>query len=392
MFELLPEAIEQLRSGEPVALATVVGAHGSSPRDPGASMLVLTDGTVYGSVSGGCVEGAVYEIGQQVLADGVPVLQEFGYSDADAFAVGLTCGGVLHVFVQRIEPAAADELQRLADDVAAGDPVAWATVVDHPDVGWLGRHVIVRPDSHEGSLGTAFADHAIVEDVRGVLAAGTNRRMRYGAEGERMGNEMGVFVASFQPPPRMLIFGAVDFAEALAEQAAFLGYHVTVCDARAVFATKQRFPAADEVVVNWPHRYVRKEAEAGRINARTVACILTHDAKFDVPVLKELTGLPDEIRPFYIGVMGSRRTHDDRERRLREAGLGDTELAMLSSPIGLRLGGRTPQETAVSIVAEIIALRWGGAGEPLSQTQEPIHIDSEYTAAPIEATASLGTA
>ncbi len=373
MFDLLPDALERLRAGESVALATVVAARGSSPRDPGASMLVMADGTVLGSVSGGCVEGAVYETGQQVLADGVAVVQEYGYSDADAFAVGLTCGGTLSIFLQRIGPESADMLERMAADVAAGAPVAWAVVVAHPEQEWLGRQVVVRPSDHDGSLGTGFADHAIVEDVRGVLASGASRVMHYGPRGERMGNEMEVFVASFQPPPRLLVFGAVDFTAALAEQASFLGFTVTVCDARAVFATKQRFPAADEVVVTWPHRYVEKEAAAGRIDRRTAACVLTHDAKFDVPVLVALTNLPEEIRPFYIGVMGSRRTHEDRERRLREAGLTDEQLALLSSPIGLRLGGRTPSETAVSIAAEIVSRRWGGDATPLSVTDEPIH-------------------
>lgn len=374
MFEVLPEAVAALRAGESVALATVTGADGSSPRDPGASMLVRADGTVLGSVSGGCVEGAVYEIAQQVLADGVAVLEEFGYSDADAFAVGLTCGGVLTVFIQRIGPEDAEVVARVADDVAAGRPLSWVSVVQHPDPAWVGRRVVVRPDSHDGSLGGPFADHAVVNDVRGVLATGDSRLMHFGPEGERMGNEMEVFVSSFQPRPRMLIFGAVDFAAALAQQSAILGFEVTVCDARAVFATQERFPAADEVVVEWPHRYVAQEAAAGRIDRRTAVCVLTHDAKFDVPVLKAVTELPEDVRPFYIGVMGSRTTHEDRLRRLREAGVRDEHAALLSSPIGLDLRGRTPQETAVSIAAEIVARRWGGTGAPLARREGPIHV------------------
>lgn len=373
MFEVLPEAVKHLRRGESVVLATVTEAHGSSPRDPGASMLILADGTVVGSVSGGCVEGAVYEIGQQVLADGVPVLEQFGYADADAFAVGLTCGGILTVFIQRIGPEDEACISGLADDIAAGRPASWVTVVRHPNADWLGRHVVVRPESHEGSLGERFADHAVVNDVRGVLAAGDSRLMHFGDGGERMGNEMEIFVSSFQPPARMLIFGAVDFAAALAQQCSILGYHVTVCDARGVFATKNRFPSADEVVVQWPHRYVEAEAQAGRIDRRAAVCVLTHDAKFDVPVLSAVFDLPDEIRPFYIGVMGSRTTHEDRIRRLKEAGVTDDQLDLISSPIGLDLGGRTPQETAVSIAAEIIARRWGGEGRPLVEVDGPIH-------------------
>lgn len=373
MFEVLSEAVEPLRRGESVVLATVTRAQGSSPRDPGASMLVLADGTVVGSVSGGCVEGAVYEIGRQVLDDGVPVLEEFGYSDADAFAVGLTCGGILTVFVQRIDPGQAGEVAGIVDDIDAGRPVSWVSVVRHPDPDWLGRRVVVRPDSHEGSLGERFADHAVVSDVRGVLATGDSRLMHFGDGGERMGNEMEIFVSTFQPPARMLIFGAVDFAAALAEQSSILGFHVTVCDAREVFATPERFPAADEVVVQWPHRYVAQEADAGRIDRRTAVCVLTHDAKFDVPVLRAVFDLPDETRPFYIGVMGSRTTHDDRVRRLLDAGATDDQLELMTSPIGLDLRGRTPQETAVSIAAEIVARRWGGTGLPLDETTGPIH-------------------
>jgi xanthine dehydrogenase accessory factor len=180
---------------------------------------------------------------------------------------------------------------------------------------------------------------------------------------------MRVFVASYAPKPRLLVFGAIDFAAAVARLGAFLGYRVTVCDARPVFATASRFPDADEVVVDWPHRYLAAEAEAGRVDERAVLAVLTHDPKFDVPVLEVALRLPVA----YVGAMGSRRTHDDRLARLREAGLTEAELARLSSPIGLDLGARTPEETAVSIAAEIIQLRWGGAGRRLADLTGPIH-------------------
>jgi xanthine dehydrogenase accessory factor len=182
-----------------------------------------------------------------------------------------------------------------------------------------------------------------------------------------------VFVWSFAPAPRMLVFGAIDFAAAVARMGNFLGYRVTVCDARPVFATNSRFPSADEVVVKWPHKYLREEIEAGRVDQRTVVCVLTHDPKFDVPLLEVALRLPDGRQVAYVGAMGSRRTHDDRMARLKEAGLTDDELARLSSPVGLDLGARTPEETAVSIAAEIIALRWGGNGERLASTQGRIH-------------------
>jgi len=185
---------------------------------------------------------------------------------------------------------------------------------------------------------------------------------------------MRVFVASHAPKPRMLVFGAIDFAAAVARIGSFLGYHVTVCDARPVFATASRFPDADEVVVTWPHRYLQEEVDGGRVDPRTVMCVLTHDPKFDVPVLEIALRLPEVA---YVGAMGSRRTHEDRLQRLRDAGLGDAELHRLSSPIGLDLGARTPEETAVSIAAEIIAAQWGGGGERLSGMIGPIHRGQE---------------
>jgi xanthine dehydrogenase accessory factor len=183
---------------------------------------------------------------------------------------------------------------------------------------------------------------------------------------------MRVFVWAFAPKPRMLVFGAIDFAAAVARVGAFLGYHVTVCDARPVFATTSRFPEADEVVVDWPHRYLAAERDAGRIDERTVLAVLTHDPKFDVPLLEVALRLPAVA---YVGAMGSRRTHDDRGSRLLEAGLDEKEIALLSSPIGLDLGARTPEETAISIAAEIIAGRWGGSGERLAGTEGRIHRD-----------------
>jgi xanthine dehydrogenase accessory factor len=180
---------------------------------------------------------------------------------------------------------------------------------------------------------------------------------------------MTVFVNSFEPPPRMLVFGAIDFAAAMAKMGAYLGYQVTVCDARPVFATASRFPDAHEVVVDWPHRYLKAEAEAGRMNGRTAIAVLTHDPKFDVPLLEVALRLDVG----YVGAMGSRKTHDDRFSRLRDAGLTEAELERLSSPIGLDLGARTPEETAVSIAAEIIAQRWGGGGQRLAALSGRIH-------------------
>ena len=379
MRDVLDRLLPWWEQGHPVAMGTVVATWRSAPRPAGAAMLVSGDGEAVGSVSGGCVEGAVYELGQEVLASGTPVLQRYGVSDEDAFTVGLTCGGILDIFVEPVSRETFPELAEVAADIEAGHPVAVATVIEHPDPAVVGRHVVLRPG--EGDDGgrpphtpvvSARADEAIVDDARGLLDAGRNATLTYGPDGERRGEGMRVFVASHAPKPRMLVFGAIDFAAAVARIGSFLGYHVTVCDARPVFATASRFPDADEVVVTWPHRYLQEEVDAGRVDSRTVLAVLTHDPKFDVPVLEIALRLPEVA---YVGAMGSRRTHEDRLQRLREAGLGEAELARLSSPIGLDLGARTPEETAVSIAAEIIASHWGGGGERLSERSGPIHGD-----------------
>jgi xanthine dehydrogenase accessory factor len=377
MREVLPELMTWWRNGETVGMGTVVGTWRSAPRPAGASMLVGPDGSAVGSVSGGCVEGAVYELAESVVGDGAPVLQRYGVSDDEAFAVGLTCGGILDVFVEKVSPETFPQLGTVADDIEAGRAVAVVTVVEHPDPAWVGRRLLVRPEDAdvpvEGSLGTERADAAVADDVRGLLAAGRSELLTYGPDGQRRGEGMRVFCASYAPKPRMLVFGAIDFAAAVARLGAFLGYEVTVCDARPVFATASRFPEADEVVVDWPHRYLTAQVEAGRIDNRTVICVLTHDPKFDVPLLEVALRLPESQCPAYVGAMGSRRTHDDRLARLRERGMTDDELGRLSSPVGLDLGARTPEETAVSIAAEIIALRWDGTGKRLAERDGRIH-------------------
>jgi xanthine dehydrogenase accessory factor len=373
--DILGRITKWWEAGESFGLATVVRTYRSAPRDPGAALAVSAAGDheVIGSVSGGCVEGAVYELSLDVCQSGEPVFQTYGVSDDDAFAVGLTCGGIIDIFVERVDQAHFPELGDVAAAVERGEPVAVATVIAGP--GQAGaRRVIWASESDQpdgwpagasGTLGSARIDAAVDDDVRGMLAQGLTGIRRYGEHGERLGNELSVFVNSFAPAPRMLVFGAIDFAAAVARVGKFLGYHVTVCDARKVFATASRFPDADEVVVDWPHRFL-----AGTdIDARTVICVLTHDPKFDVPLLEVALRTPAG----YIGAMGSRRTHDDRIARLREIGMTEDELARLRSPIGLDLRARTPEETAVSIAAELIQLRWGGTGQALTDTEGRIH-------------------
>ena len=368
MRDVLDDLVGWWQAGQTVGMGTVVATWRSAPRPAGASMLVGPDGTAVGSVSGGCVEGAVYEEAKDAVETGQPTLQRYGVSDDDAFAVGLTCGGILDVFVEPVSRESFPELGEIKESVDRHEPAAVVTCVKGPD-DRLGRRMVLWPDRASGSFGLQRLDDAVAADARGMLAAGRTGMLHFGHDGERRGDELELFVNSFAPPARMVVFGAIDFAAAVARVGSFLGYRVTVCDARPVFATPRRFPDADEVIVEWPHRYLQGEVDAGRIDERTVLCVLTHDPKFDVPLLEVALRLPVA----YVGAMGSRRTNDDRLKRLRELGLTDDELARLHAPIGLDVGARTPEETAVSIAAELIASRWGGTGSQLRNTDGPIH-------------------
>jgi xanthine dehydrogenase accessory factor len=371
MLDIAEELHRWCGRGLPFAVATVVATGGSAPRQPGAALAVDAEGTAIGSVSGGCVEGAVYDLCREALTGDGPdaLFERFGYSDEDAFAVGLTCGGEIDILVQRVDPAARPELAGALAAAVAGEAAAVARVVEGP-AELLGRALLVRGDGgHEGSLGDPDRDRTAAGEARAMLAAGRTGTVTLGADGSRCGVPLTLLVESSVPPPRLLVFGAIDFAAALVRAGRFLGYRVTVCDARQVFATARRFPDADEVVVDWPHRYLDQEVRAGRLDGRTAICVLTHDPKFDVPLLERALRLPVA----YVGAMGSRRTHLERLDKLRDAGLKELDLARLHSPIGLDLGARTPEETALSIAAEIVAHRYGGSGAPLTGAHTPIH-------------------
>ncbi|MFH9734447.1 XdhC family protein [Streptomyces sp. NPDC017260] len=374
MLDIAEELNRWVEQGRDFAVATVVAVSGSAPRRPGAALAVDAEGTAIGSVSGGCVEGAVYELCRQALDDGETVLERFGYSDEDAFAVGLTCGGVIDILVT---PVRADDPARpaLAAALAAaarGEAAAVARIVSGP-AELTGRALVVHPDgTSEGGFGAhPELDRTVAAEAGALLDAGRTGTLEIGEQGSRCGAPLTLLVESSVPAPRMIVFGAIDFASALVRAGKFLGYHVTVCDARPVFATKVRFPDADDIVVEWPHEYLART----EVDARTVLCVLTHDAKFDVPLLRLALRLPVA----YVGAMGSRRTHLDRNARLREVGVSDLELTRLRSPIGLDLGARTPEETALSIAAEIIATRRGGTGASLTGAHTPIHHDGPST-------------
>jgi xanthine dehydrogenase accessory factor len=370
MLDIAEELNRWVEQGRDFAVATVVAVGGSAPRQPGAALAVDADGTAIGSVSGGCVEGAVYELCRQALEDGETVLERFGYSDEDAFAVGLTCGGIIDILVTpvRADGPARPVLAAALAAAARGEAAAVARIVDGP-AELRGRALLVRPDgSYDGGYGAhPELDRTVAAEAGAFLDAGRTGTLEIGEQGSRCGAPLTVLVESSVPAPRMIVFGAIDFASALVRVGKFLGYHVTVCDARPVFATRTRFPDADEIVVEWPHRYL----ERTDTDARTVLCVLTHDAKFDVPLLRLALRLPVA----YVGAMGSRRTHLDRNQRLRDVGVTELELARLRSPIGLDLGARTPEETALSIGAEIVAGRRGGSGVALTGAHTPIHHD-----------------
>jgi xanthine dehydrogenase accessory factor len=255
-----------------------------------------------------------------------------------------------------------DLLKRWHGALAEQSPAAVATVVEGPH---LGGKLLVTPEDHVGSSGDEELDRAVVEAARGMLEGGRTGTIHFGPRGQRRMEDVAVFIQSFAPPPRMYVFGAIDFASAVARIGKFMGYRVTVCDARPVFATRERFPTADEVVVAWPDEFLK----GATVDKRTVICVLTHDPKFDVPILVEAL----KTEAGYIGAMGSRRTHNNRTARLKEEGVTDEELSRVSSPIGLDIGARTPEETAVAIAAEIIALHTGHSGGRLASRGGPIH-------------------
>jgi xanthine dehydrogenase accessory factor len=375
MREIIQEVLPSFKANKPFALATVTRTWSSAPRPVGSSMAVLESGEVIGSVSGGCVEAAVHEASLEVLKTKKSQSVSYGVSDDNAFAVGLTCGGTIELFIQFVDQETFPNFAEILDEIEDKKAIAIATLVSPTSN--VGARIILTKSKSNGSLGNPQLDHAAIEGARALLTHGRTKILELGPNGENRMDDLSVFVESFAPPPKMVIFGAIDFAAAVARVGKFLGYYVVVCDARALFATTRRFPEADEVIVDWPHRYLPNVD----VDESTVICVLTHDPKFDVPVLE----LALRTNAGYVGAMGSRRTHEDRLLRLKEAGMTDLELAKLKSPIGLDLGGRTPEETAISIAAEIISHRLGGTNQPLTNGSRPIHkslTESEVQAAP----------
>jgi xanthine dehydrogenase accessory factor len=333
-------------------------------------MMVDDRGRVEGTVTGGCVESALVAEAAAVLAGSGPKLVRYGVSDEQAFEVGLMCGGEVSVFVHEIGPAARAALEATAAARAAGEPAALATLLGGAGAG---AKLAILADGTAGGLGLGLLDHNVERESRGFLADGVSRIRSYGAGGEVMGDELDVCIQAFQSRPEMVIYGAIDYSVALARLAAELGYRVTICDARPAFAAGRRFEEVAEIVVDWPDRDLAQR----RLGPRDVVLVFTHDPKFDQPAL--LAALRSEAG--YVGALGSRRTQTERIERLRAAGLGDEDLGRLHAPCGLDLGARTPEETAVSILAEVVASRTGRGGDRLSETSGPIHVDEDHRGA-----------
>ena len=359
----VPElALEWFDQGRPVAVATLVGVSGSAPMDPGASMIFGPEGRIEGSVTGGCIEAALASEAQRVLAGAGARLLEYGISDELAGTVGLMCGGRVEVLARPLDEDGAEVLRAVREALAAERPIALATLVD----GALrGATMAIAPDRAVGGLGIGERlDDAVRADALGLLAQGQSMVRRYGADGTRVGDELGVFIQALTTPPRVIVCGAVDFSVAFARLAREMGYRVTICDPRRSFISGSRLQAAAEVVCEWPDAFLERQ----ELTARDAVLLFTHDPKFDEPAA--IAAVRTEVG--YIGALGSRRTHADRTERLRRAGLSDEELDRIVCPAGLDIGSSTPAETAVSILAEMTAVRRGREGGRLVAAQGPI--------------------
>ncbi len=356
-------AAEWLREGRRVVGATLVERIGSAPLDPGAQMLIDDRGSIEGSVTGGCVEGALVDEAERVLSGGEARVVTYGVSDEAAAGVGLMCGGTVRVFVHEYGKDSLDRLDAVADARAAGAPVALATVIEGKRAG---ASMAILSDGVSGGLGVAdLLDRNAERDARGQLDEGVSRIRRYGTAGEVMGSALPVYIQAFSSRPRMVIFGAIDFSAEMANVAGDVGYKVTICDAREPFLQSPRFSRNAEVVVSWPDRYLEGE----ELGPRDVVLVFTHDPKFDEPAL--ISALASGAG--YVGALGSRRTQKQRVERLQHAGLDAAAIDRIHAPCGLDLGARTPSETAVSVLAEVIAFRTGRSGESLGETSGPIH-------------------
>ena len=345
MRDILPELENWLASGQQVALATVIRTWGSSPRRVGAKMALTVDGKITGSVSGGCVEGAVFETGVEVLEKGQPKFLHFGVADETAWEVGLACGGQIDLFVQALEPK---WFARLDKQLESSSSFAVATVVRGPN-DLLGRKLMADAKGILAGVVHADLDAAIFEKAARALSAGLSRVVDLPAGPTE---NLAVFIEVVQPQPVLIVVGGVHTAIVLTEIARSMGFRTVVIDPRRAFGSPERFPHIDQLIQAWP-----QEAFAQlRLTSQTAVAMLTHDPKIDDPALQITLDSP----AFYIGALGSPTTQEKRRERLRAAGFREEQLARLHGPIGLELGADTPEEIALSIMAEIVAVKRGG--------------------------------
>ena len=379
MTDVWGELLRATAMGTPCALITVIRTESSAPLAVGTVMLVTGDGNAVGSVSGGCVDSDVYTEALRVIESRMPLQRRYGASDVSEFAVGLTCGGTIELLIQPVDSDLRDVVGLVAQRVAAHQSVSQITVVNGPDAGasWAVAKDAGDPPRIVGASDSPALRDVILREAKSMPDRNfTGIHTFAGPEGA-----VDAFVSTRGAYHRLIIFGAVDYSAALTRSAKLLGFHVTVCDARAVFATAARFPEADEVVVDWPHRWLATQ----EVDHATSICVLTHDPRFDVPALQ----IALNSSAGYVGAMGSRATHQDRVRRLLAAGATSEQISRLHSPIGLDLGASTPEETAISIVAEIIRNRNGATGQSLSELQGPIHANSDATSSCLPASQQL---
>lgn len=344
MRDIAPALSEWLHRGHPVALATVIRTWGSAPRRAGAKMAIGPEGHTAGSVSGGCVEGAVIQAGLEVLASGVPRRLQFGVADETAWEVGLACGGKLEIFVEVLRP---DHFWFLAQAQANDSAAGSLTVIEGPP-GTLGRKISLRKGTNSASMGDDLGPGAL-RTLEEAVASGTPGGKII--EDSPFG-PLDAFADVFLPQPSLVVVGGVHVAQALTRLASVLGYRTTVVDPRRTFATRDRFPDVDRLIPMWPEKAF---AELTLTPSSAIA-ILTHDTKIDDPALLSAIRSP----AFYIGALGSMETQAKRRRRLLEAGASERELSRLHAPIGISIGAQEPEEIALAIMAEVVSARRRG--------------------------------
>jgi xanthine dehydrogenase accessory factor len=356
-----------LREGRRVVAGLLVEVEGSSPLDVGASMYIDDQGHIEGSITGGCVEGAVASAGMDILeSDGAPQLVTYGISDELAGTVGLMCGGIVHIFIHELTGEAREAVLHDLEATIEHRPAALVTLIDGERAG---GKLYVDAGRVIGSLGAGeLLDHNAEREARGLLTEGRSSMRDFGTDGASLGSGQRVYASVQAEPPRMIVFGAIDFSSAIAPLAKGLGYRVLIADPRSAFLASHRFSAAAETEIGWPDAVL----DGVELGERDAVLIFTHDPKLDVPAVQAAlaTGAG------YIGALGSRRTTADRNRRLRDVGVTDAEIERVFAPCGLDIGASTVEETAVAVLAEIIAQRAGRRGQPLREAEGPIrHAD-----------------